>query len=948
MRHPKPVGIVLVTTLPALLAILVSAFAQQVHRNSFEGRQLAWVKGPADADFRELRHEISDQVFHTGQLAEHLQLMAETGSFVHYYYPTGRAPISEELSTSLWIKANRPGIQLMARVVLPRERNPKNLQEPLTTVIRGDTYDLAGRWQRLELRRPVKLAKEQQQFMRAELQRDVDFTDAFIDQLILNVYSGPGLTELWIDDLEIGPLMEPPPFLTTSRPASAPGGPEAPPQAIGRAVVELNAEHLLVNGKRFFIRGIRHSDTPLKALRDAGFNTVWFSRDTSPARWEEAVGLGFWIVPSLSITSHDPRSVSVESITQEVRQSMPTDAVLFWDLGGGLIEEQASVIEATARLLRAADPQRPVGADVWDGFQRYTRHLDLVGVHRWPLMTGMELAQFRDWLDQRRRLAFARRGTFLWTWIQTHLPDWYTTLVYNRPGTGTFSEPIGPQPEQIRLLTYIALASGCRGIGFWSDRFLADSHQGRDRLLALALLNLEMQMLEPLLTTVTGAPTWIETSHPAVQAAVLRTDKGILVLPMWLGQGSQFVPGQAATIRLTMVVPQVPPAAQAWEVQPGEVISLPMQRVPGGTAITIPEFGLTSAVVFTSDNGATGLVVRFQDQVRRWRKLAAQWSHDLAAAEMEKVFTVQAALERAGRTLPDAASLQENARRRLKNCETAWNNGDYRSAYLEAQRALRPLRILMRAQWEQAIRGLDTPVASPFAVSFYTLPRHWEFLEAVSRSTPGSNMVPEGNFETSPDRAPVSWTIQEITLDDVTMQARRVAAVPADQRQLPPVPAASDKKDPPPSKALAMAPDYADPQEGQQSLMLQVLPRPRTTADGKPLPPPQALERTYLAITSPSVSLPPGSLVRVSGWIRIPYPIQASADGVLMFDSAGGEPLAVRLLGPTPWQRFALYRQVPPSGQISVTLALTGLGTAYFDDVRIEPLLPNSPTVNKP
>jgi hypothetical protein len=30
---------------------------------------------------------------------------------------------------------------------------------------------------------------------------------------------------------------------------------------------------------------------------------------------------------------------------------------------------------------------------------------------------------------------------------------------------------------------------------------------------------------------------------------------------------------------------------------------------------------------------------------------------------------------------------------------------------------------------------------------------------------------------------------------------------------------------------------------------------------------------------------------------------------------------------------------VPASGAIGVTLALTGLGTVYFDDIRIEPLL---------
>ena len=102
-------------------------------------------------------------------------------------------------------------------------------------------------------------------------------------------------------------------------------------------------------------------------------------------------------------------------------------------------------------------------------------------------MTSLELGQYRDWLTQRRNLA--QSGGFSWTWVQTHLPDWYTSLIYDRPGAGhPFTEPIGPQPEQIRLLTYIAVGSGCRGLGFWSDRFLADSHTGQDRLLTLAPL----------------------------------------------------------------------------------------------------------------------------------------------------------------------------------------------------------------------------------------------------------------------------------------------------------------------------------------------------------------------------------------------------------------------------------------------------------------------------
>lgn len=913
-------------SLLASLAMLGTVVGQQVHKNGFETRDLTWIRGAADAPFKEAIHEITDQNSHSGKFSEHIQLTADKGNYIHYVYPISKAPIGDELGASLWLKANRPGVQIMGRVVLPRERDPNNLDERLTTLLRGDQYMLASRWQRLELRRPVKLAKEQQQLMRAELKRDVDFTDAYLDRIILNVYGGPGLTELWIDDLEVSPVEEGKLFQPTSRPqdkqpAASGSITDMPPmnRAPRAAIVELNQDQLLVSGKRFFFLGIRHSDTPLKALRDAGFNTVWFDYTTPPQRLEEAVNLGFWIVPALPVTMNDARLASPGAITQEAMRFPVLDAVLFWDLGGGLVDEQKSAIANAVRALRAADPQKPLSADVWDGFRPYSRSLDLIGVHRWPLMTSLELTQYRDWLNQRRLLA--RPGTFLWTWVQTHLPDWYTTLVYDRSATaGGFNEPIGPQPEQIRLLSYLALSSGCRGLGFWSDRFLADTHQGRDRLLTLALLNQEIQLLEPLLLTA-EPPIWINTDQKDIKAAVMRSDRGVLVLPMWLGIGAQFVPGQAAAKGLKIVVPEVPTGTQAWEITPASVRSLPTERVVGGTQVTLPEFGLTTAIIFTSDNSQRGLLVRLQDQSRRMRKLAAQWAHDLAQVEIEKVVRVEQQLEQMGHTLPDGQALVDSARARLKSCEEQWENGDYSQAYAEAERSMRPLRILMRAQWEQAIHGLDVmhpapaqeaggpqkqrtvstaPVASPYAVSFFTLPRHWQFLQQIQQMALGSNILPDGSFELG---SMSSWTPQQATLDNMDLIAQRVAESPKD---------------------------------GAQSLVLEIKPKVLPTPDGKIPAPPAALERTYLAMNSPPVRLPPGTLVRISGWARIPTAITASADGALFYDSIGGEPLAIRLHNAMTWRQFVLYRQVPASGIVSVTLALTGIGKVFFDDVRIE------------
>jgi len=54
-----------------------------------------------------------------------------------------------------------------------------------------------------------------------------------------------------------------------------------------------------------------------------------------------------------------------------------------------------------------------------------------------------------------------------------------------------------------------------------------------------------------------------------------------------------------------------------------------------------------------------------------------------------------------------------------------------------------------------------------------------------------------------------------------------------------------------------------------------------------PLTPPEVLDRTFLAVSSPPVQLPPGSLVQVSCLLNVPEAIKGSPDGALFYDEAG-------------------------------------------------------------
>jgi hypothetical protein len=451
----------------------------------------------------------------------------------------------------------------------------------------------------------------------------------------------------------------------------------------------------------------------------------------------------------------------------------------------------------------------------------------------------------------------------------------------------------------------------------------------------------------------------------------MRTDYGVLCLPIWIGPGSQFVPGQGAVANLSVVVPQVPSGTQAWLISPGEVRALRSERVVGGTRITLPEFGLTAAVVFTSDLvGRNSLVAHLQDQVRDMDKIATQWSYDLAREELDKVSRINAQLEEEGHRLPDGQALLEDARRRIERCAAGRRDGNTVEAYADAQRALRPLRILMYEQWLLAAKELDLPVASPYAVSFYTLPRHWKFRSEIAHSKAMPNVLPGGDFESiAPPGDPAQWRVQqETSLDEVIKVVKTVDKKEAEASAA--AKKAKDKKDTPgePKKdqpkpggkdanrsrmtTRGAIPDDPkspgfqaggkeeakkkdDPNQKGHALLLEVKP-----ADPK-MPAPAVLERTFLAVHSPAVKLPPGTLVSISGWVCIPGGVTASADGVLLYDSAGGEPLAVRIMTAVPkWRKFTLFRRVPASGSIHVTVALTGLGKAYFDDLKIEPLAP--------
>jgi hypothetical protein len=946
---------------------LVPASAQQIHRHGFAGKQTMLLRGDANVRVDEKDHEISNLSFKSQPSSEHIQIVTEAGvgdsPHVNYYYETPKAPVSPVLSASVWVKATKPGTQLRARVVLPKEPDPARPEAFLTMHIIGTTYEKTRSWEKLTLDDISGLIGKHLPALQAKIGRNINTAEAYIDRLVLNVYSGPGTVDVWIDDLDIGPVKAE--EKADKGGANVPGLPAKKGESavIRTRQVQQRGGQLLVEGKPYFFRAIRHSGTPLHVLRSAGFDSLWLPGDAAPELIDEAAREGWFVIPSAPKYEMVAAGNAGLSAFDTFLRKFGNSDVLFWDLGGQITEEQQDRIFRTVAEVRRGDKKRPIGGDLWDGFNSYARSIDMVGAHRWPLFTSLELPRYREWLEQRRKLTGGQ--PVFWTWVQNHLPDWYAASLVSRPvekGANpalALDDPAGPHPEQVRQLAYISVACGARGLGFWSDRYLADSMQGRDRLQGIALLNTELDLISPVLmsagTIGDSKNVWLNTSNPNVKAALITGQKGTLLLPIWMGPGDQYVPAQGAVMNLKIIVPTIAEGHDPWLITPAgpECLRHRTTRGPKGTEITIDEFDMVAPIVFTDDQGANGIVVWWQDHARRYGRLAARWALDQAWVEYEKVRIVHTKLVAMGVPIRGADRLFEETQRYYAEAQKSFANEQYKDSYRDAARALRPLRVIMRDHWRLATEGLDVPAASPYAVSFFTLPQHWDLAREVQSSRPSPSVLPFGNFEVASDLPPEGisidrlpgWSARTGSLpsDKVVVAAGVVTAEKLDDRPMP----RQHKKEPRTlfaSSRPVTQPDegYTDPapELGRSVLKLEVRTQIKTDASGKDLPVRTELERTFLSVDSPAVKLPPGTLVRISAWIKVPAAIQGdAAGGVLFYDNAGGEPLSVRILAGARWKQYHLYRRVPANGQIAVTLALTGTGRAFFDDVRIEPLV---------
>ncbi len=876
--------------------------AESLLRDGFDGPETTLSDAGGDANYKLQVHRRTQQGAHSGTGCEQLRVAGNNGTYVYVSHPLEPARLINELTPGIWVKADRPGIQLLLRVVLPRSTDPKT-GKPLTTLMRVAEYHQVGVWQQLVARELPKQLDRHVRGLRTQFGSQVDPREAYIDLLLLNVYGGPGITNLWVDDLEVTgvvrpegaqfPVVQAAAESTPDQPTDQPGRPLAAwPGGQGVPRVEFKGRLLLVGGKPFLPRAIEYRGERLSHLQAIGFNAVRLPHTPSQEILREAMGLGLWLI------APPPPAAQLETRPGAPRVLIDStyDAVLAWDLGSGLATRELANTRHWAELVQAADQRRrPLLCDADSDLQNYTRIVDVLVARRDPIGSTTSLEQYGAWLRERTRLA--RGGTPLWATIQTELSPRLTEQMQLVSGRLVPSAPI--DEIQLRTVIHAAIAARARGLCFTSGSSLDHSDPAtRRRAALLELVNLQLDLIDRWPAAGNFAPN-ASSNAPFTSGAVVESDRSRLLLPMHLAPQSQFVYGNAQVKDLSFVVPGVPEGNNAYELSPTNFRPLTPKRIAGGTLVTLRESERESVVVFTQD----ALVIKaVNERLNRNRQRAVQLTRDLARAELAELDDVQQRLAAVGRTINSAQKSRDAAAAELQKCDEALAQNPSQAYYL-ARHAQQTLRDIRRAHWEVGIQGNPWPLADPLLCSFATLPDHYHFLSEVGSAPRSANRLAEGGFESFATMRSAGWQYYEHAQPQI-------------------------------ATSVHLLPEAAH--GGRLGLRLRAQPRDAETQ-------PTVVETPPMWITSPSVTVQAGELVEIKGWIRVPQPIVGSVDGLLVIDTLSGEALAGRVTGGNEWRQFSMFRAAPRPGPMAITFALGGMGEVWVDDVTIQTVQRGAP-----
>lgn len=724
-------------------------------QDGFESDETSWLEEETDATFVLRAHDRAGGAVREGERAERFVFEAGAGSVLYYSYAMPNIPVTGELRAQVFARSTRPGVRLYARVVLPKDRDPET-GKPSFLILPGTAVDTPDRWQRLEVAALPLALERQARVLRADATRSVTLEGAYVDRLLINLYGGPGESEVVLDDLRVEPVPA-----ELARPTTGDDPrfePQEPRQAgAARQRFLLSGNFLTKDGEPWVPRAISAPGADIEALRRAGFDVFEVPATADAEVFRAATGLGYWLMPVLANRPDSP----IDDVVAEVASFPHPEAVAFWSVGSDLgaiddADRRRAELQHTRDLITrirrgsGTDSRLTIGA-VADQFPQYAlfgRNLDIIAVEPPGIGAHYEPMEVYRGLVHKRQLAATKNPNALfWAWLPASAPGTLRRAVWGDDSPPAWGWP-SAQPEQIRMLTYAALSAGYRGLGFRGDAEL-DRPGGLDRLYELTLLIAEIELVESILGRATDPmPQWPAfppdpkrqlvynpngtsggvgtTTRPSVrsqnaplaEATALPTlrvtsvdvddNRTKLLIINDFASGGQWQPPQMGYRDVNLIVP-APESAQAFEISFGDVQALESKRDAGGRRITIPIVNGTALVLLTTD---MAIVERIREHVWALRPRAIDLAIKQAELRLQEAGQLNGILAASGATVRNSDDLLNEARRMVESARDALARQDYPTAWSEARSVGQPIRMVLRAQFERAAIDFQKTVAA--------------------------------------------------------------------------------------------------------------------------------------------------------------------------------------------------------------------------------------------
>jgi hypothetical protein len=318
------------------------------------------------------------------------------------------------------------------------------------------------------------------------------------------------------------------------------GGRVIPPGRRPRVYIDRH-RRTVVEGKPFFPLGFYLDtihDADLEKIAAAGFNCVmpyaFSSMPTAEAGklLDLAQGRGIKVIYSIKDLyagteclpkgGIDGKTDPDAAVTAVVERFRSHPGVLAWYLNDELPATMRDALEARYRLVRRLDPDHPTWAVLYqvDELADYRHTCDVLGADPYPV-PDKPVAMAADWA---RKTRDATGGACAF-WQVPQVFDWANYHKNEDPArhrAATYDE--------MRVMTYLALVNGAKGLIYYSFYDLKRDRLGFDvRWKDVSRLGAEVRSLMPALLATGTAPRDVAVSGPG-GAAVFREGNRLWVL----------------------------------------------------------------------------------------------------------------------------------------------------------------------------------------------------------------------------------------------------------------------------------------------------------------------------------------------------------------------------------------------------------------------------------